>query len=566
MNLSNEPLSWIVRIKWGSQYLTVITYYRGEYPIKPDIHHLPGHHQNLEPGRTCIFFGDDNLKNFLGWCTQICSDPDGSLKRLLDEYVTKHRVLDIKFTYDQNGYSIEMEGKRWVGTSSLEQKGSKSSSEPLRWVVQIRCGDRFVTMIARNQEEYPIKPEIHHLPGQGRDLELKRPFYWYGEQNLKAFLEWCNEVCPDPNRERAKLVDEHITKHQNFDIWFTYKQNKYAIEIRPWLKDRNENTNRPEMPEVQATPLQVVHKPLQEMFEKEMGALEKKVQDYERGVKRLHSTLQEREETWNKEKDELNSQIERYKRELADLQTARHESYLTWEKENRALKGQIAKYKNEVERLREERQRVEEVSQKLKEAMEEAQKSRTDCVGKVDELQQKTREKLELHHKNREAYRELLRALGVEDESLERSPGLEDTLKELKALRDELVKMSFVTYFIRLRDIENRFDQLRQEARKEIRLDTTFIDLLNRLRENKRISNLCPYSEEQITSLRDFAEGMGFKLIWPCAGEELVSREHRVLFEEKAGDIGRGRVVRALTPGLQRGKEIVVKAGIVLAL
>ena len=93
--------------------------------------------------------------------------------------------------------------------------------------------------------------------------------------------------------------------------------------------------------------------------------------------------------------------------------------------------------------------------------------------------------------------------------------------------------------------------------------DSALIELLKTLSEKARANKISSLDDIP-DSLRDFIEFRNYKLLWPKKGDDFISSHHIVLDEQK-GDVGRGKVIRAIAPGIERNKEVIVKAAIYLA-
>ena len=457
------------------------------------------------------------------------------------------------------------------------------SNEQLEWVVNITWDkDYYVIAHVRNERTQSIKPEIHNIPGYNRNLE-KDPCKFCGDPNLKVFLNWLDQICPNKDKSPMELITKYVKEQKPFDIWFTFRTNIYSISIgdKIWwsetlTSDRlskscsSTTSSLGEAVDDVKIDSEAVDQGKVDQLRQRAEELEKKRENLpaqiaeqgirptiENDIRQLQATHRERENAWAEEKKELEEEkkeLERkYENDIRQLQATHRERENAWAEEKKELNKKIDTYGKEIVNL-------------LK-GMEQVEKDQKNFIGRIGELQRETDEKLERHCKSMEVYQNLLQSLNMEDDLLEKSSGLEEASNGLDMLKKQLEKMNSVEYLTHLRDrdIEKQFDQLSQKAKAEVRWDSVLMGLLKRLRDEGEKNVLRIKEERQDEKLRDFVRERGFELIWPKVGDELVMREHQILREEVAEGVGRGRVVRVLAPGLRRGEEVLLKAGVVLA-
>jgi len=89
--------------------------------------------------------------------------------------------------------------------------------------------------------------------------------------------------------------------------------------------------------------------------------------------------------------------------------------------------------------------------------------------------------------------------------------------------------------------------------------DSALTDLIKRLAEKEK------WLEQKPAKLERFVQERGLELIWPEQGSEFLPEDHRVLDEREDSQVSRGQVIQPVVPGLRRGTDVLVKAGIWLA-
>lgn len=196
--------------------------------------------------------------------------------------------------------------------------------------------------------------------------------------------------------------------------------------------------------------------------------------------------------------------------------------------------------------------------QKLETELQERLKSLQEEVQAVSE---EWREKYSDITETRDRFRDMISELPLEaEESMPLTQNAETINKDLETLEEAVNGLELLSLIPReseLRDqlttIQTKIDSLSSPW------DSALIDLIKRLGA-KEIS-----LEQKPAKLEKFAQERDLELVWPEQGDKHSPEYHKILDEREDPQVGRGQVIRPVTPGLRRGDDVKVKAGILLA-
>lgn len=199
--------------------------------------------------------------------------------------------------------------------------------------------------------------------------------------------------------------------------------------------------------------------------------------------------------------------------------------------------------------------------QELQKLEADLQKRLKSFQEEVQAVSEKWKEKYSDITEIRDRFRDMLSELPLEaEESMPSTQGAETINKDLETLQEavnELELLSLTPTELDLRDqlttIQDKINSLSSPW------DSALIDLIKRLGA-KEIA-----LEQKPAKLEKFAQERDLELIWPEQGEKHSLEYHEILDEREDSQVGRGQVIRPVTPGLRRGDDVIVKAGILLA-
>ena len=161
----------------------------------------------------------------------------------------------------------------------------------------------------------------------------------------------------------------------------------------------------------------------------------------------------------------------------------------------------------------------------------------------------------------RDRFREMLNELPLEaEESIPATQDAETINKDIEKLKEAVNGLGLVSLISRELDLRDQLTTIQAEIdRLSSPWDSALTNLVKRLGDEKKLL------EQKPTKLEKFAQERDLGLIWPEQGDERSDTYHRVLDEREDSQVDRGQVIRPVTPGLCRGDDVLVKAGIWLA-
>lgn len=122
----------------------------------------------------------------------------------------------------------------------MDHKEEVTPFKPLTWHIIIQFSPLYGLMATvRNSGKQPISREIHQLPDLENNLGPNDRRILPNELKIKSYLYNFEKVCPDPNGERRKLIDEGM-KVKQLIVRFTYGQIHYrtlfvgSVSIGEW--------------------------------------------------------------------------------------------------------------------------------------------------------------------------------------------------------------------------------------------------------------------------------------------------------------------------------------------
>ena len=161
----------------------------------------------------------------------------------------------------------------------------------------------------------------------------------------------------------------------------------------------------------------------------------------------------------------------------------------------------------------------------------------------------------------RDRFREMLSELPLEAE--ESMPAIQDAEtidKEIEKIREEVNGLELVSFMSKESDLRGQLTTIRADRDSlSSPWDSTLTNLVKRLGDKEKSL------EQKPAKLEKFAQERGFELIWPEQGDKYSLEHHRIVDEREDSQVGRGQVIQLVAPGLRRGADILVKAGIWLA-
>ncbi len=195
---------------------------------------------------------------------------------------------------------------------------------------------------------------------------------------------------------------------------------------------------------------------------------------------------------------------------------------------------------------------------KLEADVEKGLKSFQEEVRDADEEWNKRYSKIT---NTRDRFREMLDELPLEPEesmpSIQYAETIDEDIKKIKEAVNKLDLVSFISEGSALKDqwttIQAKIDS------RSSPWDSALIGLIEQLDGKKKSL------EQKPAKLERFAQERDLELIWPKQGDKYSPEDHQISDEREDSQVDRGHVIRFVTPGLRRGTEVIVKAGILLA-
>ena len=159
----------------------------------------------------------------------------------------------------------------------------------------------------------------------------------------------------------------------------------------------------------------------------------------------------------------------------------------------------------------------------------------------------------------RDRFREMLNELEAE-ESMPSIQVAETINKEIEKLKEAVNGLELVSFISKESDLKGQLTTIQTSIDSlSSPWDSALTDLIERLGAKEKSL------EQKPAKLEKFAQERGLELIWPEQGDECSPEYHRILGEREDSQVGRGQVIQLVAPGLRRGADVIVKAGILLA-
>ena len=161
----------------------------------------------------------------------------------------------------------------------------------------------------------------------------------------------------------------------------------------------------------------------------------------------------------------------------------------------------------------------------------------------------------------RDRFREMLNELPLEaEESMPSTQDAETINKDIEKLKEAVNGLELVSLISEESDLKGQLTTIQAKIDSLCSpWDSALTDLIKRL--GKKGKSL----EQKPAKLERFAQERGLELIWPEQGDKYSQEYHQILDEREDSQVGRGQVIRPVTPGLRRETNVIVKSGILLA-
>ena len=161
----------------------------------------------------------------------------------------------------------------------------------------------------------------------------------------------------------------------------------------------------------------------------------------------------------------------------------------------------------------------------------------------------------------RDSFREILSELSLETkENMPPTQDAETINEEIKKLKEAVNGLELVSLISKESDLKGQLTTIQAKIDSlSSPWDSTLTNLVKQLGDQEKSL------EQKPTKLEKFAQERGLELIWPKQGDKFSTEYHRISGEQEDSQVGRGQVIRFVTPGLRRGTEVIVKAEILLA-
>ena len=157
-------------------------------------------------------------------------------------------------------------------------------------------------------------------------------------------------------------------------------------------------------------------------------------------------------------------------------------------------------------------------------------------------------------------FREMLNELPLEVEEIPSTQDAETINKDIEKIKEAVNGLELVSLIAKESDLKGQLTTIQAKIDNFcIPWDTVLTNLIDQLFKEKKSL------EQKPAKLEKFVQERGLELIWPEQGDERSQEYHRILDEREDDQVGRGQVIRPVTPGLRRGAEVIIKAGIWLA-
>lgn len=139
--------------------------------------------------------------------------------------------------------------------------------------------------------------------------------------------------------------------------------------------------------------------------------------------------------------------------------------------------------------------------------------------------------------------------------------------KEFASFFNSLERMELKEFITKSWDLQSQFNRI-EEKKKEVPIpwDSTIISFIDGLPERVRNKEIKQFRDikDIPESLNIFVKHRGFEIFLPKRGDDLKLNEFRILDEMANEKMKRRTVLMSITPGLRKGDNIFVKAGVYL--
>lgn len=200
--------------------------------------------------------------------------------------------------------------------------------------------------------------------------------------------------------------------------------------------------------------------------------------------------------------------------------------------------------------------------------LQELQKLKTDLQKRLKLFQEevlaaseKWNEKYSGITNTRDSFREILSELSLENkENMPPTQDAETINEEIEKLKEAVNGLELVSLISKESDLKGQLTTIQAKIDSlSSPWDSTLTNLVKQLGDQEKTL------EQKPTKLEKFAQERGLELIWPKQGDKFSTEYHRISGEQEDSQVGRGQVIQLVAPGLRRGADVLVRAGILLA-
>lgn len=200
--------------------------------------------------------------------------------------------------------------------------------------------------------------------------------------------------------------------------------------------------------------------------------------------------------------------------------------------------------------------------------LQELQKLKTDLQKRLKLFQEevlaaseKWNEKYSGITNTRDSFREILSELSLENkENMPPTQDAETINEEIEKLKEAVNGLELVSLISKESDLKGQLTTIQAKIDSlSSPWDSTLTNLVKQLGDQEKSL------EQKPTKLEKFAQERGLELIWPKQGDKFSTEYHRISGEQEDSQVGRGQVIQLVAPGLRRGADVLVRAGILLA-
>lgn len=199
--------------------------------------------------------------------------------------------------------------------------------------------------------------------------------------------------------------------------------------------------------------------------------------------------------------------------------------------------------------------------QELQKLEADLQKRLKSFQEEVQAVSEKWNEKYSDITNTRDRFREMLNELPLEaEESMPATQDAETINKDIEKLKEAVNGLELVSLISRELDLRDQLTTIQANIDSlSSPWDSALTDLIKRLGAKEESL------EQKPAKLEKFVQERGLELIWPEQGDERSQEYHKILDEREDSQVGRGQVIQLVAPGLRRGADVLVRAGILLA-